>query len=59
MTAADGPGDDAPLLPESTRDDTDEGWGEQPRVRRYGGDDELSAHDRELLADRPPHHDRG
>jgi hypothetical protein len=38
--------DDAPVLPPSTRDDTDAGWGE----RSYDNDDRL-------LADRPPHWD--
>jgi hypothetical protein len=38
--------DDAPVLPRSTRDDTDAGWGEQAR----GNDDRL-------LAERPPHWD--
>ena len=36
--------DDAPLLPGSTRDDTDEGWGEEP-----------GSNDDRLLEDRPPH----
>lgn len=36
--------DDAPPLPEQTRDDTDIGWGEPT----YANDDRL-------LADRPPH----
>ena len=35
-----------PLLPETTRDDTDAGWGE----RRLGNDDRL-------LDERPPHWD--
>jgi hypothetical protein len=34
------------ILPDSTADDTDEGWGERPT----GNDDRL-------LADRPPHWD--
>jgi hypothetical protein len=34
------------VLPEQTRDDTDEGWGEHP-----------SSNDERLLADRPPHWD--
>jgi len=38
--------DDAPVLPETTRDDTDAGWGERAR-----GNDER------LLAERPPHWD--
>jgi hypothetical protein len=38
--------DDAPLLPASTRDDTDEGWGESSRER-----------DDWLLEERPPHWD--
>lgn len=36
--------DDDPVLPETTRDDTDAGWGEF----RRGNDDRL-------LAERPPH----
>jgi hypothetical protein len=36
--------DDAPVIPRTTRDDTDEGWGE----RRRGNDERL-------LEDRPPH----
>jgi hypothetical protein len=35
-----------PLLPETTSDDTDAGWGEQPA----GFDDD------HYLRDRPPHH---
>jgi hypothetical protein len=38
--------DGAPLLPDSTRDDTDEGWGEPTRGR-----------DDWLRAERPPHWD--
>jgi hypothetical protein len=38
--------DDAPVLPDQTRDDTDSGWGERT-------DD----NDDRLLADRPPHWD--
>jgi hypothetical protein len=38
--------DDTPVLPSTTRDDTDAGWGE----RSYDNDDRL-------LADRPPHWD--
>jgi hypothetical protein len=38
--------DDAPLLPDQTRDDTDLGWGESA----YGNDDRL-------LIERPPHWD--
>jgi hypothetical protein len=38
--------DDAPPLPEQTRDDTDRGWGEQA----YSDDDRL-------LGERPPHWD--
>jgi hypothetical protein len=37
---------DTPVLPESTRDDTDAGWGERP-----------SGNDDRLLAERPPHWD--
>ncbi len=37
-------GDDAPVLPEQTDDDTDRGWGE-----RAGSNDDR------LLEDRPPH----
>jgi hypothetical protein len=36
--------EDAPLLPEQTRDDTDRGWGD-----RDGSNDDR------LLEDRPPH----
>lgn len=38
--------DDAPLLPEQTRDDTDHGWGDRDRD---------GANDERLLQDRPPH----
>lgn len=38
--------DDAVVLPDQTRDDTDAGWGE-----RWSGNDER------LLAERPPHWD--
>jgi hypothetical protein len=38
--------DDRPVLPRTTRDDTDQGWGERPRDN-----------DDRLLADRPPHWD--
>jgi hypothetical protein len=40
--------DEAPLLPDSTRDDTDEGWGE-----RRGAND----NDDRLRDERPPHWD--
>lgn len=36
--------DELTILPDQTRDDTDEGWGEQPRDN-----------DEQLLANRPPH----
>jgi len=36
--------DESPVLPETTRDDTDQGWGERP-----------SSNDDRLLEDRPPH----
>jgi hypothetical protein len=36
--------DDAPILAEQTRDDTDRGWGERS-----------DSNDERLLADRPPH----
>jgi hypothetical protein len=36
--------DDAPVLPETTRDDTDAGWCERTRDN-----------DERLLAERPPH----
>jgi len=36
--------EEAPVLPDQTRDDTERGWGE----RGYGNDDRL-------LEDRPPH----
>jgi hypothetical protein len=38
--------DDEPILPQTTRDDTDAGWGE---ARRGNGE--------RLLAERPPHWD--
>ena len=38
--------DDEPLLPSSTRDDTDAGWGERPRDS-----------ERWLQDERPPHWD--
>jgi hypothetical protein len=38
--------DDEPLLPTSTRDDTDEGWGESAR-----------RNDERLFEERPPHWD--
>ena len=38
--------DDEPVLPTSTRDDTDEGWGEPSR-----------RNDERLLEERPPHWD--
>ena len=38
--------DDAPLLPEQTRDDTDRGWGES-----------VPSNDDLLLGERPPHWD--
>jgi len=38
--------DDDPVLPETTRDDTDAGWGERTRDN-----------DDRLLAERPPHWD--
>ena len=40
--------DDEPVLPDQTRDDTDDGWGE-----RSDGDDDV----RRLLDERPPHHE--
>ncbi len=39
--------DDAPVLPEQTRDDTDRGWGGDPAAD--------ASNDERLLADRPPH----
>jgi hypothetical protein len=39
-----GADDDEPVLPGTTRDDTDEGWGESTR-----------SNDQRLLEDRPPH----
>lgn len=41
--------DSAAILPEQTGDDTDHGWGEQPRE---ADPDDLER----FLADRPPHH---
>jgi hypothetical protein len=38
--------DDTPVLPETTRDDTDAGWGER-----------TLDNDERLLAERPPHWD--
>ena len=40
---------DGPVLPEQTRDDTDEGWGGRDREDWPGDDDER------YLRDRPPH----
>ncbi len=40
-------GDDAPLLPDQTSDDTDAGWGERPAGRD----------DYRLRDERPPHWD--
>jgi hypothetical protein len=37
-------GDDAPVVPEQTGDDTDRGWGER-----------ADSNDDRLLEDRPPH----
>ncbi|MFB9659039.1 hypothetical protein ACFQS3_13165 [Glycomyces mayteni] len=45
--------EDFSVLPDQTSDDTDRGWGEAPAPRRTRG--ELSARDRDLLAERPPH----
>jgi len=39
-------GDDGPVLPDQTRDDTDAGWGESSR-----------SNDDRLREDRPPHWD--
>jgi len=39
-------GDDGPVLPDQTRDDTDAGWGEHTR-----------SNDDRLREDRPPHWD--
>jgi hypothetical protein len=36
------------VLPEQTRDDTDEGWGERP-------DADANSNDERLIEDRPPH----
>jgi hypothetical protein len=36
--------DERPVLPDQTRDDTDQGWGDRP-----------ASNDDQLLADRPPH----
>ncbi|MEU6858202.1 hypothetical protein AB0B28_04915 [Glycomyces sp. NPDC046736] len=51
--------EDFAILPDQTSDDTDRGWGEQtPRTtpaKAKGKTRTLSARDRELLADRPPH----
>ncbi len=44
------PEDDRPVLPESTRDDTDEGW--------RSGDERPDDDVQRLLEERPPHHDR-
>ena len=38
--------DDSPVLPQTTRDDTDAGWGER-----------TPDNDERLLAERPPHWD--
>ena len=50
MTAS----DDRPLLPESTRDDTDEGW----RSSDDPSYDDEADDVRRLVRERPPHHDR-
>jgi hypothetical protein len=42
--------DDAPLLPDVTSDEGDEGWGDA----RRSDDDDV----RRLIEERPPHHDR-
>jgi hypothetical protein len=42
--------DDRTVLPDQTRDDTDEGWGERPRSRRRYNPDEQA-----MLDERPPH----
>jgi hypothetical protein len=41
--------DEAPVLPEQTRDDTDHGWG------RSSWADGSASNDARLLEDRPPH----
>ncbi len=47
-----GPGDDEPVLPDQTADDTDAGWGEgRDREDGTGGRDD----DERLLRERPPH----
>jgi len=45
--------EDFAVLPDQTSDDTDRGWGEAIPARPTGS--KLSARDRELIADRPPH----
>ncbi|HEX3708208.1 MAG TPA: hypothetical protein VHV76_16405 [Mycobacteriales bacterium] len=42
-----------PVLPDSTSDELEVGWGDD----LDGVDDDLD-HDEELAADRPPHYDR-
>jgi hypothetical protein len=41
--------DEKPVLPDSTRDEQDTGWGDRPATE----DDEV----RRLLEERPPHHE--
>jgi hypothetical protein len=41
---------DEPVLPDVTRDERDDGWGDE----RASEDDDV----RRLLDERPPHHDR-
>ncbi|WP_025272891.1 hypothetical protein [Haloglycomyces albus] len=50
--------DDLSVIPDQTSDDTDIGWGEPPermssRSARKGP--KLSAHDLDILNERPPH----
>jgi hypothetical protein len=45
-----------PLLPDTTSDESDVGWGDDERAHdQDGGADE---DDERLKAERPPHHDR-
>ncbi|HEU5129132.1 MAG TPA: hypothetical protein VFU12_14185 [Glycomyces sp.] len=47
--------EDYAVLPDQTSDESELGWGEVPPPRRPRAKGALSARDRELLAERPPH----
>lgn len=52
--------DEGAVLPEQTRDDTDEGWGELPTAmtdpERLGPESSDALDDERLLREVPPHH---